>query len=101
MDGFIAACEIVFAAQEIIVGRADYPTEAIGHNTRKLRQIGLGYANLGALLMTLGVFYDFDCGWAIAVTLTVIMGGAAYNMSARIAERVGVFEGYENDAEAV
>jgi ribonucleoside-diphosphate reductase alpha chain len=101
VDGFIAACEIVFAAQEIIVGRADYPTEAIGHNTRKLRQIGLGYANLGALLMTLGAPYDSDRGRAIAATLTAIMGGAAYNMSARIAERVGAFEGYENDAEAV
>ena len=101
VDGFIAACEIVFAAQEIIVGRADYPTEAIGHNTRKLRQIGLGYANLGALLMTLGAPYDSDRGRALAAALTAIMGGAAYNMSARIAERVGPFEGYENDAEAV
>ncbi len=101
VDGFIAACEIVFAAQEIIVGRADYPTEAIGHNTRKLRQIGLGYANLGALLMTLGAPYDSDRGRALAAALTAIMGGAAYNMSARIAERVGAFEGYENDAEAV
>ncbi|NNC80279.1 MAG: vitamin B12-dependent ribonucleotide reductase, partial [Acidimicrobiales bacterium] len=99
--GYIAACEVVFAAQEIIVGRADYPTEAIGENTRRLRQIGLGYANLGALLMTLGLAYDSDEGRAMAAVLTAIMGGAAYNMSARIAQRVGAFAGYENDAENV
>jgi len=99
--GYIAACEVVFAAQEIIVGRADYPTEKIGENTRRLRQIGLGYANLGALLMTLGLAYDSDEGRATAAVLTAIMGGAAYNMSARIAQRVGAFEGYDADAENV
>ncbi|MGI9608057.1 MAG: vitamin B12-dependent ribonucleotide reductase, partial [Acidimicrobiales bacterium] len=99
--GFIEAVELVFTAQEIIVGRADYPTDRIGENTRRLRQLGLGYANLGALLMASGTAYDSAEGRALAAALTALMGGAAYNMSARIAGRVGAFPGYENDADAV
>ena len=101
IDEFIAATELAFAAQEIIVGPADYPTQRIGENTRRFRQLGLGYANLGALLMALGAPYDSDRGRAIAGAVTALMGGSAYNMSARLAERVGSFEGYANDADNV
>ena len=98
VDEFVASTEVVFTAQEIIVGRADYPTEQIGENTRRFRQIGLGYANLGALLMAAGAPYDSDRGRALAAAVTALMGGSAYNMSTRLAARVGAFEGYEDDA---
>ena len=70
VEGFQSAVEVVFTAQEILVGNADYPTEAIGETTRRFRQLGLGYANLGALLMALGLPYDSDGGraWAGAIT---------------------------------
>ena len=100
-DEFVAAAELVVAAQEIIVGPADYPTEQIAENTRKFRQLGLGYANLGALLMAVGAPYDSDRGRAIAAAITALMGGSAYNMSARMAARVGPFDGYEADAQNV
>lgn len=100
-DDFVSAVEVVFAAQEIVVGKADYPTERIGVNTRRFRQLGLGYANLGALLMAVGAPYDSDRGRAIAGAVTALMGGSAYNMSARLAARVGAFEGYEDDAGSV
>ena len=96
-EEFTAAVELLFAAQEIIVGPADYPTEAIGENTRKFRQLGLGYANLGALLMAIGAPYDSDRGRAVASAITALMGGAAYRMSARLAARVGPFDGYDED----
>ena len=98
VDEFVAATELAFTAQEIIVGRADYPTEPIARNTRRFRQIGLGYANLGALLMAAGAPYDSDRGRAVAGAVTALMGGSAYNMSTRLAARVGAFEGYDDDA---
>ena len=101
VDEFVAAVDIAIAAQEIIVGPADYPTEKIGENTRKFRQLGLGYANLGALLMAVGAPYDSDRGRAIAASVTALMGGSAYNMSARMAARVGAFDGYAADADNV
>jgi ribonucleoside-diphosphate reductase alpha chain len=101
VSGFIGAVEVLFTAQDIIVGFADYPTEKIGENTRKLRQLGLGYANLGALLMALGLPYDSDEGRALAATMTALMSGAAYNMSSRLAGRLGAFDGCERDAESV
>ncbi len=101
IDEFISAVDIIVAAQEIIVGPADYPTEKIGENTRKFRQLGLGYANLGALLMAVGAPYDSDRGRAIAGAITALMGGSAYNMSTRLAEKVGPFDGYAADAENV
>jgi ribonucleoside-diphosphate reductase alpha chain len=79
----------VFTAQEILVGRADYPTEKIGETTRAFRQLGLGYANLGALLMALGLPYDSDEGRAWAAAITSLMTGTAYATSARIAAGVG------------
>jgi ribonucleoside-diphosphate reductase alpha chain len=90
--------EVMFTAQEILVGRADYPTEKIGENTRKFRQLGIGYANLGALLMALGFAYDSKEGRAWAAALTSLMTGHAYATSARTASRMGPFAGFaENE----
>ncbi len=90
--------EVVFTAQEILVGRADYPTEPIGENSRKFRQLGLGYANLGATLMALGLPYDSLEGRAWAAALTSLMTGHAYAVSARTASRMGPFSGFaENE----
>jgi ribonucleoside-diphosphate reductase alpha chain len=96
---FKHAVEIVFTAQEIIVGEADYPTKAIGENARAFRQLGLGYANLGALLMARGLPYDSDAGRAWAGALTSIMTGWAYRTSARIAGVTDPFEGYVPNAD--
>ena len=79
--GFKAAVEVVFTAQEILVGNADYPTEKIAETSRKFRQLGLGYANLGALLMALGMPYDSDAGRAWAGAITALMTGHAYATS--------------------
>ncbi len=86
-------------AQEIIVGNSSYPTEKIAQNAVDYRQLGLGFSNLGALLMSLGVPYDSDEGRAWAGALTAIMTGHAYATSARIAARTGPFAGYEKNAE--
>ena len=99
INGFRHAIEVVFTAQEILVGNADYPTEAIGQTTRAFRQLGLGYANLGALLMALGLPYDSDDGRAVAAALTSLMTGHAYRTSARLADRMGAFEGFEHNRE--
>ncbi len=95
------AVEIVFAAQEMLVSEASYPTEKIGENARSYRQLGLGYANLGALLMARGVAYDSDAGRAWAGAITAIMTGHAYRTSARVAEVMGPFEGYAPNADAM
>ena len=92
--GFCRAVQVVFAAQEILVGHADYPTPAIAGTTRAFRQIGLGYANLGALLMALGLPYDSDEGRAVAAVVTALMTGEAYLTSTRLAERMGPFDGF-------
>ena len=99
VDGFRAAVEVVFTAQEILVGNADYPTEKIGETTRRFRELGLGYANLGALLMSEGLPYDSDEGRAWAAAITALMTGAAYETSARTAARMGPFAGYHENAE--
>jgi ribonucleoside-diphosphate reductase alpha chain len=101
VGAFTHTVDTVFTAQEILVGRADYPTETIGDTTRSLRQLGLGYANLGALLMALGLPYDSDDGRAWAAAITSLMTGSAYAVSARTASRVGPFEGFADDAEAM
>jgi ribonucleoside-diphosphate reductase alpha chain len=98
---FRRAVEIVFTAQEIVVGESDYPTEKIAENARAFRQLGLGYANLGALLMARGLPYDSDAGRAWAGAITAIMTGHAYRTSARIAEVMGPFDGYEPNADAM
>jgi ribonucleoside-diphosphate reductase alpha chain len=99
VDAFKAAVEVVFSAQEILVGAADYPTEKIAENSRKFRQLGLGYANLGALLMASGLAYDSDSGRAWAAAITSLMTGHAYATSARTAGRMGPHEGYAENAE--
>ena len=98
IEAYKHTIETVFTAQEILVGRADYPTEKIGENSRKFRQLGLGYANLGALLMALGLPYDSAQGRAWAGALTSLMTGHAYATSARTASRMGPFAGFaENE----
>jgi ribonucleoside-diphosphate reductase alpha chain len=101
VEGFRAAVEVVFTAQEILVGNADYPTERIAEVTRRYRQLGLGYANLGALLMAQGIPYDSDEGRAWAGAITALMTGHAYATSARIAARMGPFAGFHADREAM
>ncbi|GIU85441.1 MAG: ribonucleoside-diphosphate reductase subunit alpha [Acidimicrobiales bacterium] len=99
VDGFKAAVQVVFTAQEILVGHADYPTEKIGETARRFRQLGLGYANLGALLMALGLPYDSEEGRAWAASITALMTGHAYAVSARIAARMGPFAGFAENRE--
>jgi len=96
---FRHAVEIVFLAQEIIVGNSSYPTERIGKNARGFRQLGLGYANLGALLMALGQPYDSDGGRAWAGAITALMTGHAYRTSAQIAQVTGPFAGFAKNRE--
>ncbi len=98
VEGFEAAVAVVFTAQEILIGNADYPTDKIGDTTRKFRQLGLGYANLGAMLMALGVPYDSDEGRAIAASITALMTGAAYVTSAQTAARMGPFAGFHENS---
>ncbi|HEX7095778.1 MAG TPA: vitamin B12-dependent ribonucleotide reductase [Acidimicrobiales bacterium] len=99
IDAFKAAIEVTFTAQEILVGNSEYPTEKIAETTRAFRQIGLGYTNLGALLMALGLPYDSDEGRAVAATITALMTGHAYYTSARLASRLGPFAGYHENRE--
>src|SRR3954452_17684745 len=93
-DRFAHAVHVVFAAQEIVVGPSSYPTEEIGRNARAFRQIGLGYANLGALLMSNGVPYDSDEGRNVAAAITALMTGRAYRKSAEIAAAIGPYDEY-------
>ena len=99
IDGFKAAVSVVFTAQEILVGRADYPTDPIGDTSRKFRQLGIGYANIGALLMAMGYAYDSDEGRAWAGAITALMTGHSYATSARTAARMGPFAGYAENEE--
>jgi ribonucleoside-diphosphate reductase alpha chain len=99
VDGFKHTAEVMFTAQEILVGNADYPTEKIAETSRQFRQLGLGYANLGALLMALGLPYDSDGGRAWAGAVTALMTGHAYATSARTAARMGPFAGYAANQE--
>jgi ribonucleoside-diphosphate reductase alpha chain len=98
---FKHAVEIVFTAQEILVGNSDYPTEAIGRNAKAFRQLGLGYANLGALLMARGLPYDSDGGRAWAGAITALMTGWAYRTSAKIADVTGPFAGFPPNRDAM
>jgi ribonucleoside-diphosphate reductase alpha chain len=98
-EAFAHACKTFITAQEIIVSYASYPTEKIARNSEDYRPLGLGYANLGALLMAQGTAYDSDEGRALAGSITAIMTGAAYAQSARIAENIGTFKGYEANRE--
>ena len=99
VESFKAAVEVLFTGQEIIVGNADYPTEKIAENSRDFRELGIGYANLGAMLMANGLPYDSDAGRAWAAAVTALMTGHAYATSARIAGRMGPFAGFHENAE--
>jgi ribonucleoside-diphosphate reductase alpha chain len=98
-EEFEHAVDIVLWAQEIVVGPSSYPTEGIGRNARAFRQLGLGYANLGALLMSDGVPYDSEEGRNIAGAITALMTGRGYRKSAEIAAAVGPYEEYELNRE--
>ena len=100
-EGFQHAIDIVFLAQEIVVGYSSYPTPQIEKNARAYRQLGLGYANLGALLMARGLPYDSDEGRAYAAAITALMTGRAYRKSAEIAARMSPFAGYQPNAAAM
>ncbi len=91
---FARAVDVLFTAQEILVGFSDYPTPAISVNAKSHRQLGIGYANLGALLMQRGLAYDSNEGRAYAASITALMTGEAYAQSARLAAAVGPYEAY-------
>jgi ribonucleoside-diphosphate reductase alpha chain len=91
------AVDVVFLAQEILVGYSSYPTPEIDRNAKSFRQLGLGYANLGALLMARGLPYDSDEGRAYSAAITALMTGRAYRKSAEIAARMGPFAGYQTN----
>ncbi|MES1247028.1 MAG: vitamin B12-dependent ribonucleotide reductase, partial [Actinomycetota bacterium] len=95
VEAFEHACDVTFLAQEIIVGYSSYPTPEIEANAKKFRQLGLGYANLGALLMARSLPYDSDGGRAYAAAITAVMTGRAYRKSAEIASRMGPHTGYQ------
>ena len=99
VDAFKHTVEVMFTAQEILVGRADYPTESIAETSRNFRQLGLGYANLGAMLMALGLGYDSDAGRSWAAAVTSLMTGHAYATSAKTASRMGPFAGFAENEE--
>ncbi|MGH3949788.1 MAG: vitamin B12-dependent ribonucleotide reductase [Pseudonocardiaceae bacterium] len=97
---FAKAVEFVITAMDISICFADFPTEAIGETTRKFRQLGIGYANLGALLMATGHAYDSEGGRALAAGITSLMTGVSYRRSAELATVVGPYEGYARNSEA-
>ena len=101
IDALEHAVDVVFLAQEIAVGYSSYPTPEIEGNAKAFRQLGLGYANLGALLMARGLPYDSDEGRAYAAAITALMTGRAYRKSAQIAKRMGPFAGYRPNAAAM
>ncbi len=100
MRAFEHAVDVMFLAQEIIVGPSSYPTEKIGVNARAFRQLGLGYANLGAYLMSNGMPYDSDAGRGTAAAITALMTGRAYRKSAEVAAALGPYERYEDNRDA-
>lgn len=93
--------ELIFTAQEILVGYSSYPTEKITKNAKAYRELGIGYANLGALLMAQGLPYDSDAGRAQAAAITALLTGHSYAQSAKMADRVGPFSGYAKDKEGM
>jgi ribonucleoside-diphosphate reductase alpha chain len=101
VEAFEHAVDVVFLAQEILVGYSSYPTPEIERNAKAFRQLGLGYANLGALLMARGLPYDSDEGRSYAAAITALMTGRAYRKSAEIAHRMGPFAGYQRNAAAM
>jgi len=98
---FIHTVELIFTAQEILVGYSEYPTERITKNAKAYRELGIGYANLGALLMAQGLPYDSDEGRAQAAAITALLTGQAYATSAKMAAKVGPFTGFAKDRDAM
>ncbi|MDO8265904.1 MAG: vitamin B12-dependent ribonucleotide reductase [Candidatus Saccharibacteria bacterium] len=101
VDAFKHTVELIFTAQEILVGYSEYPTESITKNAKAYRELGIGYANLGALLMAQGLPYDSAEGRAQAAAITALLTGHSYATSARLAHRVGPFAGYQKDKQNV
>lgn len=101
VEAFKHTVELVFTAQEILVGYSEYPTDSITKNARAYRELGLGYANLGALLMAQGLPYDSEEGRAQAAAMTALMTGHAYATSAKIARRIGPFAGFHKDRDGM
>ena len=99
VEAFRHAVDVTITAQEILVDNASYPTPKIAENSHNFRPLGLGYANLGALLMSMALPYDSDEGRDVAAAVTALMCGEAYAQSARVAERLGPFPGYEVNRE--
>lgn len=99
VESYKNTIDTVILAQEIIVGNSYYPTHKITQNALDFRQLGLGYANLGALLMSMGLPYDSEEARVITGALTSILSGGAYLMSAKIAQKIGPFAGYEKNRE--
>lgn len=100
VERFVKAVEYVITAMDISICFADFPTRAIGATTRAYRQLGVGYANLGALLMACGLPYDSDAGRSLAAAITSLMTGTAYRRSAELAAVVGAYDGYARNAHA-
>jgi ribonucleoside-diphosphate reductase alpha chain len=100
VDRFIAAVELIITAMDISICFASFPTESIGVNTRRFRQLGIGYANLGAVLMAVGLGYDSEPGRRLAASITSLMTATAYRRSAELAGIVGPYEGHEPNAQA-
>jgi ribonucleoside-diphosphate reductase alpha chain len=100
VDSFEHAVDVMLLAQEIIVGPSSYPTEEIGANARAFRQLGLGYANLGAYLMSNAMPYDSDSGRETAAAITALMTGRAYRRSAEVAAALGPYERYAENRDA-
>lgn len=101
IDAFKHSVSLIFTAQEILVGYSEYPTERISKNAKAYRELGIGYANLGAMLMAQGLPYDSAEGRAQAAAITALMTGYSYATSAKIAKRVGPFAGFRKDREGM
>ncbi len=101
IDEFKHTVELIFTAQEILVGYSEYPTENITKNAKAYRELGIGYANLGALLMAQGLPYDSNEGRAQAAAITALLTGHAYATSAKLAAKVGPFAGFSKDREGM
>ena len=101
VQSFEHTIDVIFTAQEILVGYSSYPTERIGKTARAYRQLGIGYANIGALLMAQGLPYDSDEGRAQAAAITALLTGRSYAVSAKIAAKVGPFAGFHKDREGM
>jgi ribonucleoside-diphosphate reductase alpha chain len=100
VGSFEHVVDVMLLAQEIVVGPSSYPTQEIGVNARAFRQLGLGYANLGAYLMADGMPYDSDAGRGVAAAITALMTGRAYRRSAQVAAAIGPYERYPENGEA-